>query len=671
MLAPISWLEEFIEIKIPLKDLCSKLTEAGLGVEEIIKINGDQILNIEVTANRPDWMSIYGIAREISAITNTPLKEIDQNRKGIKVVSSDPQITITPNYQIVPRIISIIITNVKVQSSPSWLQNRIKQVGLRPINNLVDITNYLLWTYGSLLHVFDYDEIHGKKMTVQLSKGGETFTSLDHLSYQLPPQSIIIKDKDRIIDLLPLKGGENSAVTSKTKNILLHSVIVDPLITRRTSQALNLRSDSSVIAERGLDPNGCKVAVNKAIDLILQLAGGKIASPLIDHKEKPFNPWTINLNIEKTNNILGINFTKDQIIALLARLNLKVVASPASLSSAKNQNKSLTIKIPTYRQDLQIEEDLIEEVGRIYGYNRFPKNKPVSLLIDQQPAYYKNYYLDLEIKNLLTSCGFSEIYTYSLVEAKKINLANQKLPALKVANPLSQDYQYLRPTLLSNLLSAISQNQPYIDKINIFELGKIYQGGNIDKYSETLELCVATNEEKGLSVLKSFLDILSKKYQFTLKIQPSNHFAYDPSSSLILKISNITIGYLGQINKQNQIDFNLKYPISCLLIDYSKMIPFLKKNFVFKPLSKYPAIIEDLTLIVPPNTNYQDIEKNIFKVNTLINNIEFLGLYNNSLSLRLTFQSNSGNLTDKEIQNIRKQIFDSLSTLNITLKTGK
>ena len=421
MLAPISWLKEFVEIKNSMKELMWKMTEAGLTCEAYKTIrlassaynkSGDEIvLDFEVTPNRPDWMSIVGIAREISAIFDTKFKEPD-SKVSIPTIKNPLEIKIVPNYKIVPRVTSVIIRNVSVKASPPWMQKKLRQVGLRPINNLVDITNYVLWLYGNSLHVFDYDKIKDKRMSVEEAKGGEAFRSLDGLEYTLPKGAIIIKDKDRVIDLIPLKGGENTAVSDKTKNVLLHSIICNPIAVRRVSQTLGLRSDSSAIAERGMDPRGTIKALEHALSLILELAGGEVASEIFDHKEKEFIPWTLELGLKNLEKVLGINVPKKEVLDILTRLRL----------SPKLRRDRVECTVPTYRGDLKLEEDLIEAVARIHGYNAFPKTLPIGQVPTKLIPYYKDYRIDERVKHLLIAAGYSEVYTYSLVSEKDLNL---------------------------------------------------------------------------------------------------------------------------------------------------------------------------------------------------------------------------------------------------------
>ncbi|MBI3887550.1 hypothetical protein HY310_00595, partial [Candidatus Microgenomates bacterium] len=368
----------------------ARMSEVGLTIEVWHKDGEDIVFDPEVTPNRPDWLSVTGIAREVAAATNSKLKL--PNPKEAPKPKTKLELDYRDNPEICPRTSRILIKGVKVKSSPEWLQKRIKQIGLRPINNLVDITNYVLWMHGIPLHVFDYDKIRGHKMECVLSKGREEFRSLDGIDYQLPKDAIIIKDVGRVIDLLPLKGGENTAVSNNTTNVLLHSIVCDPVITRRTSQALGLRSDSSAVSERGVDPNGTTKACLTALELILELAGGEVASELTETPKNPLPSWKVSIDHQKIEEVLGIKIDPKKVKQIWESLDLKV-------------EKQYEVTIPTFRNDIKIEADLIEEVGRIIGYNSFPKTLPASPVPTNPVAYTHDYDFDLNVRNILKGSG--------------------------------------------------------------------------------------------------------------------------------------------------------------------------------------------------------------------------------------------------------------------------
>src|SRR4030042_4916008 len=403
MLIPIRWLKEYVDIRLPLKELMWKMTEAGLTCESTQKAGDDTILDVEVTANRPDWMSIIGVAREVAAIQGIKIKE--PRLKTLPAQSAKFPIDLVPDYKLFERWTGIVIKGVKIKPSPKWLQDRITSMGHTPINNVIDITNYVMYELGIPMHAFDYDEIYGQIMTVQLSKGGEKFNSVDNLPYTLPKDAMIINDAERLIDLAGIKGGLNSGIKETTKNIFLHVTINNPVLVRRTSIALGLRSDASAVYERGPDKGETVRSLTRAVDLILDLAGGEIASKIIDLKEKNYEPKKLDLDFDKLEKILGIRIPDSDIIQILSRLNL----------SPKGSKLGASCTIPTYRGDIQIEEDLAEEVARLYGYNKFPLTMPSGKVSNQKIPYYFDGSLILKIKNLLISYGYSEAKNLSLI----------------------------------------------------------------------------------------------------------------------------------------------------------------------------------------------------------------------------------------------------------------
>ena len=387
MLAPLSWLKEYVDITLSPKELGDRLTEVGLGTEKITKADGDVIFEFEITPNRPDLLSILGIAREIAAVERKKIRQLNLPNLTKPKKESLP-IKLNPDYKLFQRWTGISIANISIKPSPQWMQDRLTKIGLRPINNVIDITNYVMFELGIPLHAFDYDQIIGHEMTVEKAIGGEQFTSVDEKSYHLPKNAIIIKDKERIIDLAGIKGGLNSGITDNTKYVFLHVTIDDPILIRKASIALSLRSDASAIYERGVDKGGTLKTLARAAQLVIELAGGNIASKIYDLKNKAFEPWKLKLRTERMNNILGIEIPEKRVLSILESLNLNPSIITLSSFPRKRESRFVPVKtgiksgvtdsviectVPTYRNDLKIEEDLIEEVARLYGYSNFPQ----------------------------------------------------------------------------------------------------------------------------------------------------------------------------------------------------------------------------------------------------------------------------------------------------------
>ncbi len=618
MLAPLSWLKEYIDITLTPEKLAEKLTEVGLNVEKIIKSSDDTILEIEITPNRPDCLSIIGVAREIAAIERKKI-----NLPKIPNISNLPKsknilpLIIKTDSEINPRFTGIIINNIKVEESPKWLKQRLEKVGQRSINNIVDITNYVMLELGNPIHAFDYDKIIGQTMIVSQAKGTELFESVDGTKYHLPKGAVIISDKENVVDLCGIKGGKNSGTYEGTKTIFIRVPVEVPNLIRRTSQTLGLRSDASSIFERGVNRGGTMEALKRIVGLILEIAGGEIASQIYDIKNGNFNPWKLKLRKERLNKILGIETPTKKVLEILTSLNL----SPISTKDA------IETTIPTYRNDLRIEEDLIEEVARIYGYNNFPKTMPIGEVPTLQIPYFKDYKLDEKVKNILKSGGFYEVYTSGLIGERDMENENDSQNMLRIDNPVSRDFEYLRTTLKINLLKALNQNKSNFEKINLFELGKVYLGKNLDEAGEEYMLSGITNS-------KSFFEVkgLLEKLFIDLGIKE------DPTK--FIEILNTSIFFE---------------------LNYSELIKKVNTNKIFKSLPKYPPIVEDLSIIASGNVKTSDIISEIKNRSSLIADVSLLDQFENSRTFHIIYQDENKNLTGEEVEKIREKILKNLN----------
>ncbi|MDP2585284.1 MAG: phenylalanine--tRNA ligase subunit beta [Candidatus Levybacteria bacterium] len=617
MLVPLSWLKEYVDITLTPKELGEKLTEVGLGCEKIIKTSDDTIFELEITPNRPDCLSIIGIAREVAAIENKKIK-YPILKTNLKPKTKTLPLVIRTDSKINPRFTGIIINNIKVGESPKWLKDRLAKMNQRSINNIVDITNYVMLELGNPIHAFDYDKIEVHTMIVSLSKGAEEFESVDGFTYHLPKGAVIISDKEKIIDLCGIKGGKNSGTYDGTKTIFIRVPVEIPNLIRRTSQALGLRSEASSIFERGVNAGGTVDALKRTVDLVLELAGGEIASELYDIKKEDFKPWKLKLRKDRLTKILGIEIPIKKTLDILKSLNLSPTLTKGILGTT----------IPTYRNDLKIEEDLIEEVARLYGYNNFPKTIPIGEIPIKQIPYFKDYRLDEKVKNILSSSGFSEIYTYSLIGEKDFLEGTSSQEILRVDNPVSRDFEYLRPTLKINLLNALYQNKPNFEKINLFELGKVYYGKNLDEAKETYFL-------SGISNSKNFFEVkgLLEKIFEDLGIKES------PTK------------YIEILNEAIFFELN-----------YSEVINKRSSNITFKPLPKYPPIIEDLSIIAEENVKTSDLISEIKNQSPLIADVSLLDQFESSRTFHIVYQDKNKNLTGEEVAKIREKLLKTLQS---------
>jgi len=647
MLAPISWLKDFVEIRLPIKELMWKMTEVGLTCESYKKVGDDIVLDVEVTANRPDWMSIIGIAREIAAIEKTKVKTL--KLPSINGRKFQLPLLIRGNFnKLSGRYTGLTISNIKVKPSPDWIQKRLKLIGLRPINNIVDITNYAMFEMGIPVHAFDYDKFLTKSLDLQLSSGGENFTSVDKISYKLPKNALIIKDGDRVIDLCGIKGGLNTGISEGTKNIFVHLPIYSPVLIRRTSQALGLLSDASRIYERGANAGGTIESLKRVVQLIFELSGGTIASEIIDIRTKDFKPWKIDLSLLALEKVLGIKIPSKEVVNILSRLNL----------SPKLTKVKITCTIPTYRADIKAEEDLIEEVARIYGYNKFPKTLPDGTVSSTRIPYYFDDSFHLKVKNLLVASGFSEAMTLSLISKdliEKCALTTQN--NIKILNPISIDYEYLRTSLIPSLLAAVKLN-PNEEKLRLFEINKVYLG----KPGNSSEPYKLTGIAKGINFreFKGVIDTLLSRLEIdNLKILSETYIdIWHPVKSGTLVIGKDELGSFGQIHPKVCRELEIPGEIYAFETDLTTLEKH-SRVAVFKTVSTFPPQIEDVTLTFPEKTMIGEVIKLIRKENS-ISAIELKDTYQDSYTFRLWYQHPTKTLTNNEVEKIRKSILEKI-----------
>ena len=623
MKTPLSWLEDFVKINLPLSQLMWKMTEVGLTTESYEKIEGEIVLDCEVTPNRPDWMSIIGVAREIAAIQNTPLtlpklNDLNEPTKKLPLI-------INNDFQLCSRYSALIIKNVRQEPSPEWMQLRLKSVGLRPINNLVDITNYVMFETGNPIHVFDYDKLHNAEMTLMKSVGGENFESVDRKTYSLPENAIIFKNGDKVIDLCGIKGGLNSGITQDTTTILILVAVYNGKLIRRTSQRLSLWSEASRIFERGANSGGTLDTLKRTSNLIQEIAGGEVASKLIDAKKESFEPRKLNLSLKRLDNILGINIPAKEVHSILKRLLLNPVL----------KSELVECTIPTYRGDLTIEEDLIEEVARIFGYNNFPKSLPTGDIPTISIPYFKDYRLDLKIKNLLTASSYSEIQTYSLISEDDLNTINYNISeVLRVDNPVSREFEYLRPNLKINLMKAMKLNNPNFENINIFEIGKVYLGKNLKNAKELYEVAGISNNKNYFEV-KGLIERIFSDFHITESIDKYIEW------------------------NENFIYFS--FPFNLLMTDKIQYRQYI-------PIPKYPPIIEDMAFIIPVSAKVNEIIDLIKKQSLIIASVELYDKFQRTKTFRITYLNFDRNLTTSDVAPVREKITKALQKKNVMLK---
>jgi phenylalanyl-tRNA synthetase beta chain len=665
MVFSYDWLQSFFKRKLPKPEkLAELLTMHSFEVKEILKIKNDWGLDIDVLPNRPDCFSHLGIAKEISAIMNYELGTMNFEVTEDKKLKAKDFIEVkVENEDACPRYSARVILDLKIGPSPKWIIERLEACGLRSINNVVDITNYVMLETGQPLHAFDLDKISKRKIIVRKARNGEKIFALDEKEYELNENILLIADPLGPLAIAGIKGGKKAEIDQKTKNVVLESANFEPKTIRFGSKILNLKTDASLRFEHGLDPNLTELGINRAASLIKEIAGGKVCQGLIDFYPKKVYPRKIKLDLDYIEGLLGIKLSKREVKGILKRLGFEI-----------NEKKGqLVVKVPTFRQDVKIAEDLIEEIGRIYGYQKVPSLFPVVSLIP--PKRNLEIFWENMVKDILKEIGFSEVYNYSFIsENLAKNLDYKKEELIEVENPTSLEFKYLRPSLIPKLLENVQKNQPYFQEIKIFELGKVFKIED-SKFIEKKMLAGLITGDSFFE-LKGVLDALFQKLgiseffydEFEPTPEESKISIWHPKKIAEIKLDNQEVGFLGQISRRVLKKFGIKNDLSVFDIDFEKLQKYCTEETVYQPLSKYPAAVRDISVLVPRNVLVEEVLEKIEMVSPLIKDVDLFDIYEGeeipegkkNLSFHIIFQAKDHQVSPQEIDQIQSKIIQVL-----------
>jgi len=649
-----NWLQSFFDKKLPRPEkLAEVLTMHSFEVEDVEKFGKDFVLDIDVLPNRTDCYSHFGMAREISAILGLKLKEEKGNLEEDKNLKAEnfASIKVVSGCQ---RYSAKIIFDAKVKESPDWIKERLEVCGIKPINNVVDITNYVMLELGQPLHAFDLEKIEGKKIIVRFAKKGEKILTLDDEEYDLDKDILVIADSKKPIAIAGIKGGKETGISEKTKVILLESANFDPITIRRGSIKLDLKTDASMRFSHGLDSNLTEIAANRAAYLISEICGGKVAKGILDFYPKKVFPKKIKLEIGKVESLLGTKIPKQKILKILKSLGFKV-------------NQKLIVEVPTFRRDVSIQEDLIEEIGRIYGYEKIEKKFPVSALVPpkKNPAiFWENF-----VKDVLVSLGFTEVYNYSFLSKEDIENFGFKKEAIEIENPASAFYQFLRPSLIPGLIKNIQKNQTEFSEIKIFEIGRIFKSKKEKKALAGVIIGEKFFEAKGvIDTLLKKMGISNFYFDFYEPTPEESKISiWQIKKSAEIKIDGDEIGFLGEISRKILEKYKIKDKVVAFDIDFEKLAKLATEEHEYEPFSIYPAIVRDISVLVPKDVLVEDVMNVIEETaGKLIRDIDLFDIYEEieeerkSLAFHIIFQLKDRAILPEEVENAFQKIVENL-----------
>ncbi|MBI5613565.1 phenylalanine--tRNA ligase subunit beta [Candidatus Gottesmanbacteria bacterium] len=670
ILVPDSWLREYLETRATTKQIKEYLSLCGPSIERVNGVDGETVYDVEITTNRPDSMSIAGIAREAAAIlprfgveakfVNDPYGTKIKNQ--ISNIKNEKRLNVTTDPKLNPRWMSIVIDNVKVKPSPAWLSKKLEFTGIRAINNVVDITNYLMRAFGQPAHAFDYDNIGTKNgvptMILRASKKGEKLKTLDGKTHTLPGDDIVIEDgKGALIDLCGIMGGESSSIRENTKTVVLFLQTYDPVHIRRTSMALAHRTDAATLFEKGLDSELVGPVMQKGIELFHTLASGVAVGEPFDVYPESFKKYSVETSRKKLNSYIGSPLLDEEIKNILNNLGFE----------PKVTRDSISVSVPSFRRDVTIDVDIIEEVARLYGYHAITTTLPDG----EPPATIRDPLFDIEedIKTRLRDFGYTETYGYSMLsenETRTFSLHTKNL--YTIANPLSLDLVYMRPTLVPSILKAISDNASSAKPLALFELSLVYLWKENDLPMEKPKLIIAQSGENAFSVLKGTSEVLFDIYGISY---PSDSLDF----SNIYLTTNKTLslgsfGYIGEVKRELLASLDIETPVTILELDIETLIAKKQSVGRFVPIPKYPPSFEDLALKIMPKTLVGELIRKLKNADPLISNITLLDSFENTRTLHVTYLSLEKNLTSEDVKPVRAKILSTaLKDFGATLKS--
>ncbi len=643
----------------------------GTDIKEELSLLGE-VMELEITPNRPDCLSIIGMARETAASLNMELKypwsvdlkgegDISEELNGIEV--EDPSLC--------KRYYARVLKNVEVKDSPLWLQTRLMEAGVRPINNIVDVTNYVMLEYGQPLHAFDLDTLEGKKIIVRNAKDGEILKTLDEAERKLDESMLIIADEKKPIAIAGVMGGFDTEVTNQTKNILIESATFDAMSIRKTSKKLNLRSEASTKFEKGLDPMLAEVACERVCQLISEITGTVVKGVVDEFGEEPVKP-VIEVSDKDITRLLGVEIPSEKVLSILNHLEIETVYEEGIFKAT----------VPTFRiNDLKLKADIIEEIARIYVFDNIGFAPLVGTLTRGTKSETRK--LEDLSKSILTGFGLNELMTYSFLSPKtydKILLPadDDKRNYIKLRNPLGEDYSVMRTTLIGNTMEVLSRNYKYgVDSVKAFEIGNTFR-----KTGEEISADHLPEEKKLVSIgmygdfdffsLKGIVDEFLKRLgvknvEYTAE---TSNTTFHPGRTASVLVDGKSIGVIGEIHPDVLENYDMK--VRCLVgeLDFKSILESSKLDRKYIQLPKYPSMVRDIALLIDENVEVREIEKVILaNGKNLVEKVSLFDVYTGdqvedgkkSVAYSITYRSSEKTLTDEEVVKVHSKILEELS----------
>lgn len=686
MKVPLSWLREYVDVPYSISELEERLPALGLGIEQTLVVGAGQgsdrprddvIFDLEIAANRGDLMSVLGVAREVAAATRGVVRPPSLRvREADEPVSERTSVDVQETA-LCARFTARMIVDVRVGPSPPWLSRRLEACGLRAINNIVDVTNYVMLELGQPMHAFDYDRLRGGRLVVRPARPGELLTTLDGVARTLDPQTLVVADADRAAGIAGVIGGESTEISERTSAVLLEAASWDPAMIRRTSRRLGIRTESSARFERGVDIAGIAAVQDRAIALMHDLAGGRVLRGMIDVYPRPLSPRTVHLRWPSVRRLLGIDVPDDEGIAILQSLGFAM----------ERGDGVLRVHVPSFRRDVEREEDLIEEVARHYGYDRIPAVMPTE--VTSQGSVAPALRADEWVRTTLVRAGLVEALTLSLTNPAALDALRlpadhpwREMPALR--NPMVEDHTHLRTTLIPGLLSAARANLSRgVADIRLFELGRTfhYAGAGIAERRRLAILMTGATHEGTWNLpvdavtvsfyhVKGVVETLLDELRVEGASWQSGHATWlHPGHTADVMIDGRPVATLGKLHPAVAGRYDLPAGVYLADVDADALLARARLTPRFAPVPRFPAVRRDIAAVFPRDVPSAEVAAVIRETGgPLLQGVTLFDVYEGapvppsqrSLAYALTFRAADRTLAADEVEAIVAAIRDAL-----------
>jgi phenylalanyl-tRNA synthetase beta chain len=659
MIVSWNWLTDYLRLEVPVEVLGERLALSGLNLESIADVGGDIAIDLEVTSNRPDCLGHLGVAREVSVVFDKALCIPDPRPSTAgPPVETRTAVTIEEG-DLCPRFTARVVTGVKVGESPWWLRKRLEAVGVRPISNIVDVTNYVMFECGQPMHAYDLDRLAEHRLVVRRARAGEKLTAINGKVYELNPEMLVIADAEHPVGLAGVMGGLETEIGPRTTNVLIESAQFDSMSVRRTSRALGLFSPSSFRFERPLDPERTEWASRRCAELILQVGGGRLHPGVIDVGRRPAERPPITLRHAQLERILGIRIDRATAVRILTALGLESLGEDPS---------SLTVRPPSWRSDLEREIDLIEEVARIHGYEHIPEERAVPLTIAPRGQRER---VESAVRDFLTGAGFDEAVTFSLVEERlsaPLQLGPPVAP-LRVDHSSRRRENALRQSLVPSLLSVRLHNESHGQfDAELFEIANVYlpkDGRDLPDEPTRLTI-LAGRDFRGLKgVVEGLLRRLHA--DAPLGARPVEIALFAPGRAAELLLGDIHLGYIGEIDSAQLQDFELRESCAAAELEFDVLLRQARIVAQYHPLPAFPPVVRDLSLVVAQDLLWAELSETVVRsAGPTLESLQYLDTFRGgnlaegmqSVHFSMVFRHPERTLTGEEVEGFIRTVVE-------------